>query len=62
MARAVVVVHVEQVDVDLGLWCAPCALSTGVRVWFTTTISGAGTSLRSTELCIECGSQDVTDA
>lgn len=61
MASHTVVVDVEQVDLDTGLWCTPCALSTGVRIWFTTTIANR-TSLRSTAVGIDCGGSNVADA
>ena len=56
MAKAVrtAVVQVELVDVETGLWCLDCALSTGARVWFTTVVFGI-TRLRSQVFCIEAG-------
>lgn len=56
MAKATrtAVVHVEFVDVETGLWCRDCALSTGARVWFTTTIL-CTTRLRSQLFCTEAG-------
>lgn len=54
-------VAVEYVSRDLGLWCRPCALSTGARVWFTTRVQGGATELRSNVFCTDCGSRDVED-
>lgn len=63
MARAAVVrVEVEYVSYDVGLWCRPCALSTGARIWFTTRVQGGATELRSNVFCTECGSRDVETA
>lgn len=63
MARPAAVVHVEveYLGNELGLWCWPCALSSGARIWFTTGVAGE-TSLRSNVFCTECGSRDVVDA
>lgn len=61
-AQRTVAVHAELVTVDTGLWCLDCALSTGARVWFTTTVLGT-TRLRSQVFCTEAGQQhDVEGA
>ncbi len=54
------VVTVEYVGNDIGLWCLDCNLSTGARVWFTTTTCGQ-TTLRSNVFCTECRSRNVQD-
>jgi hypothetical protein len=59
MARAVALsVSVEIVDIESGLWCATCNLSTGVSALYTMTINGA-TSLHTTARCHECHGRDV---
>ena len=56
-----IVVAVEYLGNDIGLWCTDCNLSTGARVWFTTTTLGR-TTLRFNVFCTECGRRNVTDA
>lgn len=51
-------VRVEQVAIDTGLWCRPCALPSGTRVWFTMAI-GPAMSLRSTLRCYDCGGNNL---
>lgn len=59
MARpGVIVVHVEHVATDLGLWCTDCATSGGARVWFTRR-SGNTLRLCSAVGCTDCGGSNV---
>lgn len=51
-------VRVEEVACDEGLWCRPCALPSGVRIWFTVAI-GPRLVLRSTLRCRDCGGEDI---
>lgn len=53
-----VTVIVEPVCHELGHWCRPCALSTGIRIWFVTR-GDSGLILHSRVVCHECGSHDV---
>lgn len=51
-------VHVELLGVEVGHWCRPCALSTGMRVWYVTRTLGQ-MSLRSKTGCMEQDHNDV---
>jgi len=61
MAATVVTVHLEWVGHQTGLWCCECSLSTGARVWFTTTV-GRRTAVHENRFCTECGGRQVEDA
>lgn len=56
-----VVIRVEYLGNELGLWCLDCNLSTAALIWFTTT-TGGGTTLRSTASCTDCGGRNVDAA
>lgn len=56
---AEVTVRVEYVGHELGHWCNTCMLSTGVRLWWTTTTEPE-TTLRSTVFCTECDGANVS--
>lgn len=58
MARVVVPVHVEVLGVEVGHWCRPCALSSGIRVWFVRSIFGS-MRLCSQTGCLEHDHDDV---
>jgi hypothetical protein len=52
------VLTVELVELATGLWCRPCALSTGVQA--TVLVSGAvPASLSTARRCIECDGDDL---
>lgn len=55
-ARNTVVLTISMLGVQHGLWCRPCALSTGVAAWYVITATGA---LREKRKCIECDGTDV---
>lgn len=57
--RLVVLISVEHLLTDFGLWCADCNLGSGAQVWFTVT-QGGETVLRSSEVCADCGGKNVT--
>lgn len=56
---AVLKVHVEYVGHEVGHWCNQCMLSTGARLWWTTTTNG-DTTLRQCLFCVDCESHDIT--
>lgn len=51
-------VWLEPLTHELGHWCRPCGLSTGIRIWFVVRSSG-GMTLQSRLVCHECGSHEV---
>lgn len=57
----VVLVQVEHLANDLGLWCNDCMLSSGIRVWFASTHAGV-TTVRSTLGCLDCDGDNITAA
>jgi len=63
MARRVglLVVHVEYLGYQSGLWCTDCRLSTGVRIWVVRTI-GTVSALCGDLLCSQCRGHHVEDA
>lgn len=54
----VVTVVVEYVGHDLGHWCRPCALPSGVRIWIATRTDGR-MALQHRVQCHDCGGTDV---
>lgn len=56
---ASMVVSVEHVDNEYGLWCNDCHLPSGVRVFFTVTCA-CHTVLRSQNVCADCEGRNVT--
>ena len=55
---AEVAIVFELVEFTTGLWCRPCALSTGVRLTLMVT-SPTRSSLSTVYRCAECGDSDV---
>jgi hypothetical protein len=53
-------VTVELLEVETGLWCIDCALPSGARIWFTTR-TGPAMSLRSQRSCLDCDGNQVTN-
>lgn len=60
MAAKRVLVTVEPLVTDLGLWCTDCHLGSGARVWFTVLYQGC-LALRSNEVCVDCGGPNLVD-
>jgi hypothetical protein len=59
MHRARVIhVHLELLGVETGHWCRPCALSSGIRVWYVRKIVGVW-RLCSETGCLEHDHDDV---
>lgn len=48
------VASIEFVDIEHGLWCPACAVSSGVALYFATT-TGDSMTLRAAARCAECG-------
>lgn len=55
----IVPVKVERVDTETGLWCTVCALSTGIRVWYVSTIGSCPMLLKQAVTCSECDGDQV---
>lgn len=52
----VVVVRVEVIDVEAGLWCRTCALPSGLRFW---AITNPAMTMHAVLRCRDCGGHDI---
>lgn|GEM_PF-7048426 len=57
--RRVIVLQVEYVTHDPGLWCNDCLLSTGLRIWYTVTTGDTTGALHEQVFCTDCGGRNI---
>lgn len=53
-SRAELVMRIERVADELGVWCTTCALPSGIRRTYVATV-GERVTIGNAALCLDCG-------